>query len=67
MLDYPLGADVTRLARSPRKTRSVVLSIRLTGDELTVIEQAASAEDRTLSYVVRRAVREWAERHRQIG
>lgn len=54
--DYVLGEDVTELAR-PLGKHGIVLSIRIDIDMLSEIERLAIAEDRTLSFIARRALR----------
>lgn len=55
--EYVLGEDVTHLAQSPNAGESVVLSVRVDLTLLAEIERIANAEDRSLSFVIRRALR----------
>ena len=55
--EYVLGQDVTTAARSKTKSGSVMVSVRLSADELATIEAAAQASGRSLSQVIREAIR----------
>jgi|SRR6266536_1527686 len=55
--EYVLGQDVTKAAESKNRSGSVMLSVRLSADELAAIEAMADASGKTLSQVVREAVR----------
>jgi hypothetical protein len=52
-----LGKDVTELFGSKEKRGTVVLSVRVSAEELEAIEAASDAEGKTVSQVVREAVR----------
>ena len=59
--DYKLGDEVSASANKGRtKGSNVVLSVRLSGEEVARIEAVAEAEGKTLSQVVRAAVRTYA-------
>lgn len=47
------------MAKKIVKAPSPMFSIRLSADERKVLEKAATAEDRPLAYVARRAIMEW--------
>ena len=55
--EYVLGQDVTKAAESKNRSGSVMLSVRLSAEELAAIEAMADASGKTLSQVVREAVR----------
>jgi hypothetical protein len=55
--EYMLGEDVTSAARPRSKSGTAVLSVRLTAEELSAIERVALETGKTLSQVVREALR----------
>jgi uncharacterized protein (DUF1778 family) len=55
--EFMLGEDVTSRAKARIHKNTVVLSIRLSSDELAEIEAAANATGHTVSQVVREAIR----------
>ena len=57
--DFVLGRNVTEQAKAVEGRGTVVLSIRLSADELDSLSIIAEAEDKTLSQVVREAIRQW--------
>lgn len=64
--DYELGENVTGLARASRsKLGNVVLSVRLSSEELARVEAVAEEEGKTLSQVVREALRKHASETRR--
>lgn len=68
-IEYVLGENITGLARASRsRSGSAVLSVRLSGEELTQIETIAQEEGKTLSQVVREALRKYANAaSRRVG
>ena len=59
--DYVLGEDVTSLAKSKAKHGTVVLSVRLSVDEVAELEAVSDATRKTLSQVVREALKEYLQ------
>jgi hypothetical protein len=57
--DFVLGRNVTEQAKAVEGRGSVVLSIRLSASELEFLSNIAVADDKTLSQVVREAIRQW--------
>src|SRR4051812_40294927 len=56
---YALGEDVTALVAGKRKEATAVLSVRLPAEELAEIEAASLSTGKTLSQLVREAVRSY--------
>ena len=54
--EYELGDDVTEIAARQRK-ETIVVSVRMSVDELASIEKAAEETGRSVSQVIRGAVR----------
>jgi hypothetical protein len=57
--DFILGRNVTEQAKAHEGRGSAVLSLRLSGEELDSISNIAEVEDKTLSQIVREAIRQW--------
>ena len=53
---YELGDEVTELAGSKKRRETVVLSVRVSIDELGRIEEIARRTDKTVSQVARKAI-----------
>ncbi len=47
--------------KEPRKTRS--FTARLAEDTLDILQQLANEDDRSLAYIVQKAIDEYAEEH----
>jgi len=52
----PDGAEETSVSRRPRKRRPGVVGVQVPAEIRDVIEQRAREGDRSLSYVIRRAL-----------
>jgi hypothetical protein len=57
---YKLGGNVTRTAKSHKRKDTVVLSVRISVEELARVEALAEATGRTVSQVAREAVSAYA-------
>ena len=57
--DYILGQNVTDLAQGKEGRRTVVLSLRLLGEEFDALSDLAEIQGRTISQVAREAIRMW--------
>ena len=57
--DYVLGRNVTEQARARERRSTVVLSLRLSGDEFDALGDFADLEGRTVSHVARAAIQQW--------
>jgi CHASE3 domain sensor protein len=55
--EYVLGQDVTKAAASKAKSGTVMLSVRVAAEELAAVEAFANATGKTMSEVVREALR----------
>lgn len=58
-MDACLGKEVTEMAHGRQKLDTAVVSVRLTVDEIACLEQAARHSGKTLSQIVREAVRSY--------
>ena len=56
MSDYELGENVTELAKSVTDKKSVILSLRINQVDFEHLCRIAEQEDRSVSYVARRAL-----------
>ena len=56
--DYVLGRDVTKRARSVENRTTSIVSVRLSAEEMDALCAIAEREDKSLSQVVRDAVRD---------
>ncbi|MBI2917899.1 MAG: CopG family transcriptional regulator [Chloroflexi bacterium] len=54
---YVLGQEVTSAARAKTRAETVVLSVRLTTEEMAAVEAASRATGRAVSQVVREAIK----------
>jgi hypothetical protein len=63
--EYELGRDVTESASSKSRSTSVVLSLRVTTDELAEVEAVSRATGRSISQVVREAVQNFLYHERR--
>ena len=55
--EYVLGRDVTEQAKAREKRGTVVISFRIGLDEFDRLSDLAESEDRTVSWIARRAFR----------
>ena len=64
--EFVLGDDVTSLARSRLRKGSVVLSVRLSAEELAAVDALASENGKTPSQIVREAIRDYVHGSRAV-
>jgi predicted DNA-binding protein len=57
--EYVLGQEVTSAAAAKVRTGTAVLSVRLTAGELAAVEAASKASGKTVSQVVREAIKSY--------
>ena len=57
--EFALGEDVTALARSRSRGGTAVVAVRLSLSELSEIESICQATGKTMSQVIREALRNW--------
>lgn len=55
--EYVLGADVTTRFRPKKKTNTALVSVRLTAEDLALLERIATRRECSMSDVVRAALR----------
>lgn len=63
--DYELGEDVTAHARPRKAATDVAISFRLSSADLRALERLAVKQERSLSWVMRKAVQSYLSEHQE--
>lgn len=57
--EFILGRNVTEKAKAQENRSSVVISLRVSGNEFDLLSDVAESEGRTVSQVARKAIQQW--------